>query len=157
MRLTAAIALAATVLIAAPRADAYSFAPSGQAFVGAGKVGFAAGVIGLDCKTVFSGAIDAGGGVLITAVTLSGGALGACGGIHALGLPWPVRPTGPRAANIALVHVNAPMVGDCQGLDVPLAIDEEGVIRFGRFALSAGCAITGGALATRPPVAIRAR
>ena len=141
-------------LTAASPALAYSFTPADEPFIGSGKMSFAAAGIGLDCKALFSGSTEAGGGARISGVTFSGGMLGSCGGVHPLSLPWRVKATGARRAVISSVHVNAPLVGDCQGHDVPAVIDDQGVIHFSHTDLSPKCAITGGAVTTRPMVTI---
>jgi len=133
---------------------AFSFAPLGKPFIGAGKMNFAGAGFDLHCNAVFTGETDAAGGARIDGVGFSGGFLGTCRGVHPLGLPWRVRAAGPRGVVISSVHVDAPLVGECEGHDVPAAIDDQGMIRFGQIPLPPKCKVAGGSLTTRPMVTI---
>ena len=115
---------------------------------------FAAAGFHLDCKAVFSGQTEAAGGAHIDRVSFSGGMFGTCRNVHPLGLPWRVRAAGRDGVVISSVHVDAPLVGECEGRDVPAAIGGDGVIRFGQIPLPPKCRVTGGALTTRPQVTI---
>ena len=115
---------------------------------------FAAGGFRLDCKAVFSGETEAAGGARIDAVSFSGGLFGTCRGVRPLGLPWSVKATGRRVVVLSSVHVDAPLVGECEGHDVSAVFDDRGVIRFGQLLLPPKCKVTGGALTTRPAVTI---
>ncbi len=148
----AVIALAALAPLSP--ALAFSFAPASQPFVSSGRMNFAGAGFRLDCHAVFSGETEAAGDARIDDVRFSGGLLGSCRNVRPLGLPWRVKAAGPAGMVISSVHVDAPLVGECEGRDVPAVIDAKGVIRFGQFPLPPRCKVAGGALTTKPLVTI---
>ena len=115
---------------------------------------FAAAGFHLDCHAVFSGETEAAGDARIDGVRFSGGLLGSCRNVRPLGLPWRVKAVGLGGVVISSVHVDAPLVGECEGRDVPAVIDAKGVIRFGHIPLPPRCRVAGGALTTKPLVTI---
>ena len=132
----------------------YSFAPARQPFVSTGEMNFAAAGFHLDCKAVFSGETEAAGSARIDAVRFTGGLFGTCRNVRPLGLPWRVKAAGRGGVVISSVHVDAPLVGECEGRDVAAMIDDQGVIRFGQIPLPPRCSVIRGALTTRPVVTI---
>lgn len=124
------LAAAALIALAAP-ACAASLAPAGARFTSIGKMKVSGGGLGADCAVRFDGVTDAAGRGRITLARFSGGFLGACGGIKALGLPWTMAGAAPGRAVIAIVAVHTPYAGDCAAHDVPATIAAGGVITFG--------------------------
>ena len=153
-RRLASTAIALAALTPVSPALAFSFAPQSQPFVSSGRINFAGAGFRLDCKAVFSGETEAAGGARIDEVSFSGGLFGTCRNVRPLGLPWRVKASGRVGVVISSVHVDAPLVGECEGRDVPAVLDSGGVIRFGQVALPPKCEVTGGALTTRPLVTI---
>ncbi len=152
--LTIAAVLGAACLCHAPPVTAYSFKPAGAAFTLSGDMSFSGGGMSVDCKAIFAATTDADGLGHIAAVSFSGGALGICGAIHALALPWAVKAADPRHAVVSNIAVRAPLFGDCGARDVPILIARPGAIHFDHVDLPPRCVVHGGDLTTKPIVTI---